>query len=45
MNRKKNLYLTAMQIEMLGGYDKARSMSDGREIILVVESWDGEESE
>lgn len=35
MNRKKNLYLTAMQIEMLGGYDKARSMSDGREIILV----------
>ena len=36
-NVRKKLFLTASQVEMLGGYENARSLADGHEIVLIPE--------
>lgn len=42
MNRKKNLFLTAEQIQRIGGREVAESLADGHEIIEIPNDWKGE---
>ena len=42
MNRKKNLYLTAKQIQSMGGREVVQSLADGHEIIEIPNDWKGE---
>lgn len=42
MNRKKNLYLTAEQIQSMGGREAVQSLADGHEIIEIPNEWEGE---
>ena len=42
MNRKKRVFLTADQIESLGGRESAESLADGHEIIEIPNEWEGE---
>lgn len=41
MNRQKKLFLTAEQIESLGGYEAAKELADGHEIIEIPNEREG----
>lgn len=42
MNRKKKVFLTADQIESLGGREAAELLSEGHEVIEIPNEWEGE---